>query len=111
MSNVRIELICGGCNAHRCVYYNKMVGSKGGPKKSGIEELHRWLEGGYMCGSNVPGEKFYFHKKLFFGEYIESQYYNYLGCKKANNSGKGRILSTGNICAICYSFQDFLSDV
>ena len=25
---VQIELICDGCNAHQCVYYNKMVGAK-----------------------------------------------------------------------------------
>ena len=32
-SKVRMELICDGCNAHQCVYSNKMVGGKGGPEK------------------------------------------------------------------------------
>ena len=49
---VRMELICDGCNYRRCFYSNKMVGGKGGPKKSDVEELGRWSEGGYMCGSN-----------------------------------------------------------
>ena len=38
-SRVRMELICDGCNAHRCVYSNKMVGVKVGPTKSDVEEL------------------------------------------------------------------------
>ena len=48
-----MELICDGCNAHRCVYSNKMVGVKGGPKKYDAEELQLWSEGRYMCGSRV----------------------------------------------------------
>ena len=28
MSKVRMELICDGCNAHQCLYSNKMVGVK-----------------------------------------------------------------------------------
>ena len=40
-SKVQIELICDGCNAHRCVYSNKMVGAKGGPKKSDVEDLQK----------------------------------------------------------------------
>ena len=63
-----------------------------------------------MCGSKVPGSKFYVHRKLFCGEYIESQYYNHLGENKAKNGGKGDRLVTGDICAIFYSFQDVLSD-
>ena len=105
-----MELICDGCNAHRCVYSNKMVGAKGDPTKSDMEELQRWSEGGYMCGSQVPGDKFYVQRKLFCGDYIESQYYNHLGGRKANNSSKGYRLVTGNICAVCYLFQDVLSD-
>ena len=56
-----------------------------------------------MCGSKVPVENFYAQRKLFRGDYIESQYYNHLGGKKVNNSSKGGRLVTGNICAICYS--------
>ena len=41
-SKVRMELSCDVCNAHQCVYSNKMVGSKGGPKKSDIKDLQRW---------------------------------------------------------------------
>ena len=51
-----------------------MVGEKGGPTKYDVEELQKFSEGGYMCGSNVPGNKFYVHRKLFCGDYIESQY-------------------------------------
>ena len=47
-------------------------------------------------------------RKLFCGEYIESQYYNHLGGKKAKDSIKGVRLLMGNICEICYSFQDVL---
>ena len=64
-----------------------------------------------MCGSKVPGNKFYVQRKLFCGNYIESQYYNHLGGKKSNNGSKCGSLVTGNICAICYSFQDVFSDV
>ena len=49
-------------------------------------------------------------RKLFYGDYIESQYYNHLGGKKAKNSSKGGRLVMGNICKTCYSFQDVLSD-
>ena len=31
-SKVQVELICDGYNDQRCVYSNKMVGAKGGPK-------------------------------------------------------------------------------
>ena len=63
-----------------------------------------------MCGSKVPGDKFYVQRKPCCGDYIESQYYNHLGGKEASNSIKGGRLVTENICAICYSFQDVLSD-
>ena len=36
--------------------------------------IHKFSEGGYMCGSKVPGDKFYVQRKLFCGEYIESIY-------------------------------------
>ena len=49
-------------------------------------------------------------RKLFFGDYIESQYYNNLGGKKSNNGSKGGRSLMGDICEICYSFQDVLSD-
>ena len=58
-----------------------------------------------MCGYKVPGNKFYLQRKLFCGNYIESQYYNHLGGKKPNNSIKGIRLVTGDICAMYYSFQ------
>ena len=48
------------------------------------------------------------HRKLFCGDYIELQYYNHLGGKKSNNSGKVGSLVMGNISKICYSFQDVL---
>ena len=38
-SKVQMELICDDCNAHQCVYSNKIVGSKGDPEKSDAEEL------------------------------------------------------------------------
>ena len=95
-----MELICDGYNAHRCVYSNKMVGSKGDPKKSDAEELQQWSEGGHMCGSKVPRNTFYVQMKLFCGDYIESQCYNHLGRKKAKNSSKGGRLVTGKTCAI-----------
>ena len=106
-SNVQMELICDGCNTHWCVYSNKMVGAKGGPKISNVEELQQWSEGGKMCGSKVPVDKYYVQRKLFCGDYTESRYYNHLGGKKVkNNSNSGRS-ATGNICAICNSFQDY----
>ena len=110
MSKVRMELICDGCNDHRCVYSNKMVGVKGGPKQYDMEELHICSEGRYMCGSKVPGGKFYFQRKLFCGEYIDSKYYNHLGGNKSKNIRNDEILATGNIFAIYYSFQDVLLD-
>ena len=85
-TKIQMELICDGCNAHRCVYSNKMVGANSGPEKSDSEDLQQWSVGRYMCGSKVPGEKFYVQKKLFCGDYIDSQYYNHLGGKKAKNS-------------------------
>ena len=109
-SKVRMELICDCCNAHQCVYSNKMVGAKGGRTKSDVEELQQWSEGGYMCGSKVPGDKFYVQRKLFCGDYIESRYYNHFGGKKVKNGSKGGRLVTGDIYSIWYSFQDVLSD-
>ena len=106
-----MELICDGCNAHQFLYFNKMVEAKGRPTKSYFEDIQWWSEGGYTCGSKVPGKTFYVQRKLFFGDYIESQYYNHLGGKKANNGIKGRKLLTGNICTIYYLFQDVFSDV
>ena len=82
---------------------------KGGPTRFEVKEIHQWLEWGYMCGSKVPGDKFYVQGKLFCGDYFESRYYNHLGGKKANNIIKCVRLVTGNICAILYSFQDVLS--
>ena len=75
-------------------------GAKGGPTKSEVEELQRWSKGVYMCGSKVPGDNFYVQRKLFCADYIESQYYNHLGGKKAKNSSKDGRLVTVNICAI-----------
>ena len=43
---VRMEIICDGCNAHRCVYSNNMFGEIGGPKKYDVEELQQWSHGG-----------------------------------------------------------------
>ena len=63
-----------------------------------------------MCGSKVPGDKFYVQRKFFCGCNIESKNYNQLGGKKAKNGSKCGRLVTGNICAVCYSFQDVLSD-
>ena len=63
-----------------------------------------------MCGSKVPGDKFYVHMKLFHGDYIESQYYNHLGGKKAKNGCKGGRSLIRNMCTICYLFQDYLLD-
>ena len=62
-----------------------------------------------MCGSKVPGDKFYVQRKLFCGDYIESKYYNHLGGKKVNKIRKVGIFVTGNICSICYSFQGVFS--
>ena len=106
-----MELIYDGCNSQRYVYSNDMVVEKGGPTRSDMEEPQRWSEGGYMCGSKVPVDIFYVYRKLFCGDYIESQFYNHLGGKKSNNSSKGIRLVTGGICAIGYLFQDVLSDV
>ena len=39
MSKVKMELICNGCNAHRCVYSNKMVRVKGVPNVLDKEEF------------------------------------------------------------------------
>ena len=58
-----------------------------------------------MCDSKVPGDKFYVQRKLFCGDYIESQYYNQLRIKKANNNSRGGRLVTVNICSIYYSLQ------
>ena len=66
-----MELICDGCNAHRCVYFNKMFEAKGVPTKSYVGEIQRWSEGGYTCGSKVPGNKFHVQRKLFCGNYID----------------------------------------
>ena len=41
-SKVQMDLIYDGCNAHRCVYPNKMVGAKGGQTKSDMEEIQIW---------------------------------------------------------------------
>ena len=109
-SKVRMELICDDCNSHQCVYSNKIVGSKGGLTKSDVEDIHRWSEGGYMCVSKVPGDKFYFQSKMFCGDYIESQYYNHLGGNKVNKGSKGGRFVMENICAKYYSFQAVLSD-
>ena len=49
-------------------------------------------------------------RKLFFGNYIESQYYNHLGGKKSKKSSKGGRLVMVNICKICYLFQGVLQD-
>ena len=39
MSKVKMELICNGCNAHRCIYSNKMVRVKGVPNVLDKEEF------------------------------------------------------------------------
>ena len=88
-----------------------MVGDKGDLTKYDAGELQRWSDGGYMCDSDVPINMLYVQRKLFCGDYIESQFCNHLGGKKANNGIKGRKLVTGNICAIYYLFQDVFSDV
>ena len=53
-----------------------------------------------MCGSGVLGKKLYVQMKLFFGDYIESQYYNHLDGNKENNGSEVGRLVTGNICTI-----------
>ena len=47
-----------------------MVGAKVGPTKYDVEDLQCWLEGGYMCDSKVPSEKFYVQRKPFCGNSI-----------------------------------------
>ena len=79
-------------------------------KKYEVEDIQRWSELGYMYGSKVPGKKFYVQRKLFCGDYIESQHYNHLGGKKLKKSSKGGRFVTWNICGIYYSFHDILSD-
>ena len=34
-----------------------MVGAKGGPTKSDIEEMDHWTEGSYICGGRIPDKK------------------------------------------------------
>ena len=87
-----------------------MVRAKGDPNFFGLGEIQIWSEGGYMCGLKLPCNKFYVQRRLFCGDYIESQYYNHLSGKKVKESSKGEIFVMGNICAICYSFQDVFSD-
>ena len=33
-----------------------------------------WSEGGYIFVSKIPDNKFYDQRKLFYGNYIDSQY-------------------------------------
>ena len=30
-----------------------MIGAKGGPTKSDIEEVEQWSDGGYICGGKI----------------------------------------------------------
>ena len=89
-----------------------MVGATGGPTKSDIEEVEQLSEGGYICGGRNldKDKKLYVQRKLFCGDYVEPQYYNHLGGKKAQRTSRSRILVTEAICAICYSYRDVLSD-
>ena len=111
-SKVRMVLICYGCGAPRCVYSNKMIGAKGGPTKSDIEEVEQWSEGGYICGGKILDRetKLYVQRKLFCGDYVEVQYYNHLGDKKSHGKKSNRKLLTEDVCAISYSYRDVLSN-
>ena len=51
-SKVQMELICDVCNDHQYVYSSNMVRVKSVPKKYDVEELQKWSEVGYMCGSS-----------------------------------------------------------
>ena len=64
-SKVLMQFIYDGCNSHRCLYSNKMVGEKVGPTKFEVEGLQKRQEGEYMCVSKVPGEKNMFGGKCF----------------------------------------------
>lgn len=111
-SKVRMVLICYGCGAPRCVYSNKMIGATGGPTKSDIEEVEQWSEGGYICGGKILDREanLYVQRKLFCGDYVEAQYYNHLGDKKSQGKKSNRKLLTEDVCAICCSYRDVVSN-
>ena len=102
-SKVQSTVCCCICRAHICIYFHNAIGFPGGPSRDQINELNRWVEGGYVCGNKVRDAPFYARRKLICGDYIEPQYYN-------PNAGKrgGRIV-TVYMCDICFEDDDIVS--
>ena len=95
---------CLSCAAKRCIFSDKMVGSKDGPTKKEQENLESLLEReGYTCGSEIKGGKFFARQSLVCGSPIESDYYN------PQTGTKGGRIVTKDICALCYVSDDLVS--
>ena len=84
----------------------KNIGEKGGPTKAKIKHLDPWYDGGCICGNKVPIEGFVMMRKFRCDNYIESQYYTYMG--SAANGGRGRLI-TADFCAILSAHNNIVS--
>ena len=89
-----------------CIYSHKNIGEKGGLTTAKMKQLDPWADGGYMCVNEVTIEEFVMMWKLWCGNYVESQYYNYLG--SAANGRRGGLI-TEDVCEICFAHDDIVS--
>ena len=88
---------------HRCIYSHGETLFPGGTSRDQINDLNRWVEGGYVCGNKVRAAPFYAQRKLRCGDYIEPQYSN------SNAGTKGGRIVTVDICAIFLEDYDIVS--
>ena len=72
-SKVRSTMCCYSCHMHRCIYSHGETLFQGGTSIDQINDLNRWVEGGYVCGNKVRDAPFYARRKLICGDYIEPQ--------------------------------------
>ena len=70
---------CDNCATPRCIYSQNNIGKNGGPTTAKMKKLDPWADGGYICENEVPIEGFFMMRKLQWGDYVQSQYYNTLG--------------------------------
>ena len=93
-SKVCSTVYCYSCHKHRRIYSHNAIGFPGGPSRDQINELNRWIQGGYVCGNKFRAVPFYAQRKFIYGYYIDLQYYN------PNTVTKVRRIVTVDIFAI-----------
>ena len=72
-SKVRTIAVCDTCGASCCIYSKYAIGVKNGPTEMQLDRVSKFLENGFVCGMDIPGNSgFYIRVFIGCGDFIES---------------------------------------